>query len=114
MRGFLLVFAVSACATNDGTTNVAQSAMDAWVNDAYPALKAADCFVCHSHPNPAIPQGDFLAGDNPAQARATLLASLAVDLTQPTNSRILTKGFHAGPPLTAEQSAAILSWLATE
>ena len=82
-----------------------------FVDEVLPMLQA-NCVVCHAG---AQPDGApaFLAGDSWPEIRATLLASevIAPEVTQ---SRLLTKGVHTGPHLTAEQTSLILEWLTAE
>ena len=85
----------------------AQRAFD---DHALPVLEAA-CMVCHNGGQAEI---GFLAGDTPEEIRATILASGIVDVSTPTNSRLLTKGVHTGPYLSAQQASDILQWLTAE
>jgi len=81
-----------------------------WINKAYPAMQQA-CTACHGAQDPSIA---FLAGNDPWQVRDTLLASEFVSLDHPETSRLLTKGPHAGPGMTALQTSDILEWLTAE
>jgi hypothetical protein len=115
MKLLTLVLFMTACASqdaNDGDgsngNTAAQSADDRWLEDALPVLRDAGCVECHST------TGDFLAGPSDLDIRDTLLVSGQVDLAQPFQSGVLTKGAHEGRPLTASEVNAILLWLASE
>ena len=86
----------------------AQRAFD---EHALPVLLAM-CAACHD--GASAPEIGFLAGQTPAEIRDTLLASGIVDVATPTMSRILTKGVHSGPYLSAQQVSEILLWLEAE
>jgi hypothetical protein len=82
----------------------------AWMQEARPVLDSA-CSSCHAG---GAPEMAFLAGNSPQAQRATLLGSATVELSSVFGSRILTKGVHEGPALTAEQTSAILVGLPAE
>jgi len=84
-------------------------AEQAWMNLAYPVF-ARDCVNCHTD------TVGFLAGSTPFEIRESLLTwqPPVVDVSNPTSSRILTKGLHDGPALTAQETSDILSWLQAE
>jgi mono/diheme cytochrome c family protein len=88
------------------------SARSAWTNKAWPHLQA-QCAGCHSGSQTDIA---FLAGGDALKVRDTLMnyAVQVVNLEAPESSRLLTKGAHAGPALTAEESADILEWIQKE
>jgi len=88
-----------------------------WDEKAYPLLNSA-CSGCHA----TMPNIDFL---NPAGVDLTLdtygirehLVSFApsvINLEAPPSSRILTKGLHDGPELTATEISDLLEWVRAE
>lgn len=98
---------IDAGGTGDLTPEQA-AAREAWVSEAQPVL-AQNCAACHNGSRANI---GFLEGDVMAQ-RDDLLAyePLVVNLTAPQSSRLLTKGLHEGPALTASQASSILQWV---
>jgi len=58
----------------------------------------------------------FLVGADPTAVQTALLAyaPAVVNFDAPVSSRVLSKGLHDGPALTASQSSAILQWLQAE
>jgi len=66
------------------------------------------CGSCHSDMVPA-----FLEADPDVYTTVTEWPNL-LDLDAPAQSRLLTKGAHAGPALTNEQMPSILGWLQAE
>jgi hypothetical protein len=78
----------------------------AFTANVYPALKTS-CGACHVGGTGGAPT--FLAGD--AAATRTLFKGTGWDVP---NSTFVTKGQHAGPPLTAAQKTAIEAWVAIE
>jgi hypothetical protein len=98
-----------------GTGNVTpeqQVAINAWNNKAWPVLKT-QCTGCHAGTEADVA---FLAGGSSMAIRDTLLnfAVQVVNLDAPDSSRLLTKGAHNGPSLTAQQSSDILEWIKAE
>ena len=83
----------------------------AWREQALPVFKA-QCIVCHG--NGAVGTIGFLAGNDEWEIRQTILASGEVNLDQPTASRLLQKGSHTGPAMTAQMASSILSWIQAE
>jgi hypothetical protein len=71
------------------------------------------CGSCHSGGMPMI---DFLLGTNAEEQRTKMLGfdPPVLNLEAPTSSRLLTKGAHSGPALTAQQSSDILQWITAE
>jgi hypothetical protein len=110
MRIAILLPLVVACATDSAAPPVTHESQDPWVYLALPALQDAQCFECHAAEN----ELGFLAGEDKDAVRHTLLESGIVDPDNILHSRLLTKGYHEGNPLTEEQAHAITSWLATE
>jgi len=75
------------------------AARQAFVNKAKPVLDLY-CASCHSGSDPTVA---FLKGANPMEVRDTLLGfdPQVVNLEAPASSRLMTKGAHSGPSLTA-------------
>lgn len=114
----LLVLAAGCVGTisgegDSGETPEQRAAVDAWVNKALPAFQQGTCTTCH---NGSQAQIGFLAGDSDIKIRTTLLGfdPQVVNLDAVQSSRVLTKGVHAGPALTAQQTSDILTWLQAE
>jgi mono/diheme cytochrome c family protein len=115
--GAILMVALVGCTGlidggSDGMSDQQRTARARWTNDAYPAL-SANCAVCHNGSRVNI---GFLVGDDQDAVKTTLLAyqPSVVNFEAPGSSRILSKGLHDGPELTASQSSAILQWLQAE
>ena len=116
--GVLIALSLSACnglidGNGAGTlTPEQQAAQTAWTNEAWPHLQQ-QCVGCHAGSEPDIA---FLAGGDSLKVRDALLGFnvQVVNLDAPGSSRILTKGAHAGPALTAVESADILDWIQKE
>ncbi|MBV8755819.1 MAG: hypothetical protein JO257_01005 [Deltaproteobacteria bacterium] len=116
--GALVALALTACnglidGNGTGTLTPEQvAARSAWTNKAYPHLQQ-QCVGCHSGSETDIA---FLAGGDALAVRESLMTFnvQVVNLDAPGSSRLLTKGAHAGPALTAEESADILEWVQKE
>src|SRR6185312_5579440 len=116
--GVLVAVALTACnGLIDGNgsgslTPEQQAAMTAWTKQAYPHL-SQQCVGCHSGSETDIA---FLAGGTAAAVHDSLMTFnvQVVNLDAPESSRLLTKGAHAGPALTAVESADILEWIQKE
>jgi mono/diheme cytochrome c family protein len=82
-----------------------------WVTLAYPVFEQ-NCVACHG----GTRAPDFLSGDDALAVRATILAFQppVVNLASPANSRVLAKGLHDGPELTAQETSDILTWIQVE
>ncbi len=96
----------------DGLTTEQAAAKQAWLTKAQPVL-AAFCVTCHNGSRANI---GFVEGDTPIAQRDDLIAftPAVVNMTAPQSSRILTKGIHEGPQLSATQASDILEWLQKE
>jgi len=116
--GALVAVALSACnglIDGPGSGNLTPeqaAARTAWTQKAYPHL-SQQCAGCHSGSEADIA---FLAGGASIPMHDTLLSFTVqvVNLEAPGSSRLLTKGGHAGPALTAQESADILEWIQAE
>ncbi|HEY0193794.1 MAG TPA: hypothetical protein VGC42_21910 [Kofleriaceae bacterium] len=115
--GAILMFAAVGCTGlisggSDGKTDEQNMATASWAEDAYPALKAA-CYGCHNGSRVGV---GFLVGADADSVKKTLLAytPAVINFDAPGSSRILSKGLHDGPALTASQASAILQWLQAE
>lgn len=71
------------------------------------------CTVCHNGSRMGI---GFVEGTSDGAMREALLAftPTVVNITAPQSSRLLTKGLHEGPALTAQQASDILEWIQAE
>ncbi len=87
-----------------------KAARESFVTKAKPHLDAY-CLSCHAGSDPMIA---FLAGADAMAQRSSLLGTEVVNLEAPQSSRILTKGAHSGPALTAQQASDILQWVQAE
>jgi mono/diheme cytochrome c family protein len=83
----------------------------AWREEALPNFQA-QCVQCHG--NNGVGAMAFLAGNDEWEIRRTILASGVVNLDMPTASRVLQKGSHTGPAMTAQVASDILSWIVAE
>jgi mono/diheme cytochrome c family protein len=115
--GAAVLVALAACngliEGGDGNLTPEQkAAMSAWTNKAYPHLQQ-QCIGCHSGSEADIA---FLAGGSSSAVHDTLMsfAVQVVNLDAPESSRLLTKGAHAGPSLTAVEASDILEWIQAE
>lgn len=79
---------------------------------ALPRLNES-CTVCHNGSRMGI---GFVEGTSDGAMREALLAftPTVVNITAPQSSRLLTKGLHEGPALTAQQASDILEWVQAE
>ncbi len=96
----------------DGLTTEQAAAKRAWLEKGHPVV-AAFCVGCHDGSRANI---GFLEGANPVELRDDLVAfePSVVNLTAPQSSRLLTKGIHEGPALTASQASDLLEWIQKE
>lgn len=108
------LFAVGCTGLIDdgGTGNLTpeqSEARRAWLQEAQPVL-SQNCSACHNGSRAGV---GFLGAGDPLAQRDQLLANdpVVVNLTAPQSSRLLTKGLHEGPALTAAQASAVLQWV---
>ncbi len=89
-----------------------QLARELFTTKAAPALNTF-CLACHNGSRPSI---DFLVGASDLDVRAALIAfdPPVVNLSAPQSSRLLTKGSHEGPALSATSTSDILEWIRAE
>lgn len=73
----------------------------------------ANCVSCHAGSEPSFDVA-FLAGNSWRDIRDTLLASNVVDVLEPTQSRLLTKGAHSGPHMANVDALHVIRWLEAE
>lgn len=113
----LLLFTLVGCVGlidggSDGLSPQQRTARDKWVKEAFPVMRS-NCQTCHNGSRPNV---GFLIGTEDLAIRQTLLdyQPSVVNLEAASSSRILTKGLHEGPQLTAEQSSALLLWVQAE
>lgn len=120
----LLAFVLLASCTGDiqdkslaGLTPQQALAKQRWLQKAEPVFKAK-CVMCHdgsmATASPVPPP--YLAGANDMAIRDTAVAYTPqlVNLGAPASSRVLTKGVHQGPPMTAQEASDVLSWITAE
>ena len=95
-----------------GLTPEQAAARSAWIDEAQPTL-STNCAACHDGSRANI---DFLGTGDVFAQREKLLGyePLVVNLTAPQSSRVLTKGQHEGPAMTAAQTSAVLQWIQKE
>src|SRR5689334_14483052 len=95
----------------------AEIARQKWIDQALPALRAAEtnCLVCHGGAAPR-PMEEFMVGDNDLAIHDTLMMfnPSVLSLDAPQSSRLLNKGQHEGPPLVGDQKAAVQDWIEAE
>jgi len=96
---------------DDSVSAEERLARQLFAQKAMPVFEGAACVSCHTGLDMSV---EFLKGSSTMEMRETLLASEVINLEAPQTSRILTKGAHSGPALTASQSSDLLEWLAAE
>jgi hypothetical protein len=89
-----------------------KAARASYIAKAKPVLDAY-CISCHAGSDQSVA---FMMGADAMAQRGALLGfdPQVVNLVAPQSSRLLTKGAHSGPSLTAQQSADILQWIGAE
>jgi cytochrome c553 len=97
---------------NGGLTMEEVKARKMWVDKASPVLMTS-CIGCHAGQRPNT---DFLAGTEDLEIRARMITftPAVINLSAPQSSRILTKGPHEGPSLTATETSDVLEWIRAE
>ena len=115
--GFLMVSLIGCTGLidggSDGLSTQQQLALDQWQHSALPVLRQS-CATCHDGSRPMV---GFLAGgadDLAVHDNLMGYEPAVVNLDAASSSRILTKGLHLGPQLTADQSSALLLWVQAE
>lgn len=115
--GAMLMVALVGCtglidSGNDGLTPQQRNARAKWQTEALPVLRAS-CVACHQGSRPGI---DFLAGTADTEINDAVLKfdPAVINLDAPGSSRLLTKGLHDGPALTATETSSILEWIQAE
>lgn len=122
-RSLALVLLVAGC-TGDiedkslqGLTPAEALAKTRWLKDAEPVFQAK-CFMCHdgSMATAVPPPDPYLAGMGDMAIRDTAITYVPqlVNLGAPRSSRVLSKGTHEGPALTAQEASKILGWIEAE
>lgn len=110
------LFALVGCVglIDSGSPTSADSANELWVKKALPALQAGTCEACHLGSRGT--QVAFLLGADDNAKRETLMkfTPAVINLEAPASSRILSKGIHEGPALSAQQTDDILEWIQKE
>lgn len=97
---------------NGGLTREEVVARKMWTDKASPVLMTS-CIGCHAGQRPNT---DFLAGTEDLEIRAHVIGftPAVINLSAPQSSRILTKGPHEGPSLTATETSDVLEWIRAE
>jgi mono/diheme cytochrome c family protein len=115
--GAFLMIAVVGCTGlidggSSGLSDEQKGAKAQWETDAYPVLQT-NCGVCHAGQRVGV---NFLGGATADEAKAMIMAYQppVINFDAPGSSRVLSKGLHDGPELTAAQSSSILQWLQAE
>lgn len=115
--GAILIIALVGCTGlidggSDGLTAQQREARTRWTRDALPVLQTG-CIACHGGSRAMI---QFLEGASDTDIHGKLMAyePAVVNLDAPGSSRILTKGAHDGPALTAEEASSLLHWVQAE
>lgn len=72
------------------------------------------CAKCHSGAYPGGSGAPLFLGSTTEGAYDALVGDVQLVGAVPGNSRLLTKGAHSGPALTASQQAVVEQWLAIE
>jgi hypothetical protein len=119
MRNVVALVLLAGCTGNiqdksiAGLTPQQAVAKERWLQNAEPVFKAK-CTMCHDGAMP--PADPYLVGATDMAIRDTAVAYVPqlVNLGAPASSRVLTKGMHEGPALTAQEASAILTWIAAE
>jgi len=114
----LAAFALTACSglidgSEDATlTPEETAARTAYIDKAKPVLDTY-CISCHAGSDPAVA---FMVGADAMAQRKSLMEfdPQVINLEAPQSSRILTKGAHSGPALTAQTSSDVLQWISAE
>lgn len=113
------ILALTACSGlidggggGESSTPEEVAARKAYVDKAKPVFDLY-CISCHSGSDPTIA---FITGTDAMAQRKSLMEfdPQVINLEAPASSRVLTKGAHSGPALTAQQSAEILQWIGAE
>lgn len=122
-RSFIAVLLLAGC-TGDitdkslaGLTPEEALAKTRWLKQALPVFEAK-CTMCHDGSMAAAvpPPDPYLAGMGDMAIRDTAVTYVPqlVNLGSPKSSRVLSKGAHEGPALTAQEASAILGWIEAE
>lgn len=120
----LLAFVLLASCTGDiqdkslaGLTPEQALAKQRWLQKAEPVFKTK-CVMCHDGSMAAAmpPPDPYLVGTTDMMIRDSAIAYMPqlVNLGAPGSSRVLTKGMHEGPAMTAQEATDVLSWITAE
>jgi len=95
-----------------GQTPEEIKARQMWIEKASPVLTTS-CIGCHAGQRANT---DFLLGATDLEIRARMIEFTpgVINLSAPQSSRILTKGPHEGPSLTATEMSDVLEWIRAE
>jgi mono/diheme cytochrome c family protein len=101
----------------EGLSPEEAKAQAAWLQKAMPPFKA-NCLSCHNgsmaSANPMPPA--YLDGDSDLHIRDTILKFTppVINLDSPPSSRVIVKGAHEGPALSAQDASGVVEWLMAE
>lgn len=95
--------------TSDGGTAATVSARDSFASNVEPLLRE-NCVACHKADRTGPP---FLA-EEPDLYTTLMSYPALVDVSNPANSRLLTKGEHDGPAWTDTEASTIRAWIDLE
>jgi hypothetical protein len=115
--GAILMVALVGCtglidSGKDGLTPQQRNARAKWQQEALPVLRAS-CITCHNGSRAGV---GFLEGASDLDINAAVMKfdPAVVNLDAPGSSRIMTKGLHDGPALTAAETSSLLEWIQAE
>jgi hypothetical protein len=106
----LVALLLAGCVENEDTAPTRTLAQRAFIAEALPVLQQ-QCVACHGNATNVL---GFMAGETADEIRLNLVSSGEVNIVTPTSSRLLTKGAHSGPYLTAAETSALLEWITAE
>jgi hypothetical protein len=101
----------------EGLSPAEAKAQSEWLQNAMPAFKA-NCTMCHNGSmataSPMPPA--YLQGDSDLHVRDTILKFTppVINLDSPPSSRVIVKGAHEGPALSAQDASGVVEWLMAE
>jgi hypothetical protein len=101
----------------EGLSPEEAAAQGAWLQKAMPAFKT-NCSSCHDGSMATatpMPPG-YLQGDSDLHIRDGILKFTppVINLDSPPSSRVIVKGQHEGPPLSAQDASSVVEWLMAE
>lgn len=101
----------------EGLSPEEAAAQAAWLQKAMPTFKA-NCTMCHDGSMAsAVPMPPaYLQGDSDLHIRDTILKFTppVINLDSPPSSRVVVKGPHEGPAMSAQDTSNVVEWLMAE